>query len=53
MNQATGKSISERLPLYATGIKYEELPSRVIEKAKLSILDLLGTHFAGYDIEAC
>jgi 2-methylcitrate dehydratase PrpD len=53
MIQAAGKTISERLALYATGIKYEELPSRAIEKAKLSILDLLGAHFAGYDSEAC
>lgn len=53
MSQAAGKSISERLALHATGIKYGELPSRVIEKAKLGILDLLGAHFAGYDIEAC
>jgi 2-methylcitrate dehydratase PrpD len=46
-------SISEQLASHLRDINYEKLPSSSIKKAKLCILDLLGAHFAGHELESC
>ena len=46
------KSMSERQASFLTEPVNKDLPKAVIEKAKLSILDLFGAHFAGHHIEA-
>jgi len=47
------KSISEKLASLITDINYGKLPSFVTKKAKLCILDLLGAHYAGHELESC
>jgi len=47
------KSTSEKLAKYISKIKYEELQTKTIEKVKLCILDLFGSHFAGYQLKDC
>jgi len=37
---------------WAAGVSFEDVPSRVIENAKLQVLSVLGSLFAGYNTEA-
>ena len=41
-------SLSDTLALYATGLRYEDLPEDVIRIAKRAILDTVGCAFGGY-----
>jgi 2-methylcitrate dehydratase PrpD len=43
---AADMSISQQIAEFAAGITYEDLPSRVKERAKLHILDVIGTALA-------
>lgn len=53
MKRTETTSISEKLASFVAGVTYDKLPTRVVEKVKLCILDLFGAHFAGHDIQSC
>ncbi len=46
------ETITEKLASHISGVNYDSLSPRIIEKVKLCILDLMGSHFAGYRLIA-
>jgi 2-methylcitrate dehydratase PrpD len=49
MNKET---ITEKLASHLAEVNFENISSKIIEKVKLCILDLIGAHFAGYRLTA-
>ena len=47
---ATAKGVSQRLAEYALTLKYDEIPSEVIERTKHLFLDFLGVGFGGHRV---
>lgn len=48
------KSVSQTIGEFATGVRFEDFPADVVERAKVTILDAVGIAFAssGYDFAA-
>jgi 2-methylcitrate dehydratase PrpD len=46
------KTIAEKLASHISGVDYEKLSRKIIDKVKLCVLDLFGAHFAGYRLTA-
>lgn len=46
------ETIAEKLASHISGIDYEKLSPKIVDKVKLCVLDLLGAHFAGYRLAA-
>lgn len=42
---------TSQLGRYLSGLRYEDLPSDVVEKAKICLLDAIGTALEGYELE--
>jgi len=48
---ATSETISNTLAQFASGLRYEDIPAQVIDRAKLHVLDCIGIGFASSGFE--
>jgi len=48
---ATSTTLSSALAQFASGLRYEDIPAKVIERAKLHVLDCIGIGFASTGFE--
>ena len=53
MVKRTGRTLAEEVSEFVVNLRYEELPSSVVESAKRHLLDIVGVGIRGADEDAC